>query len=157
MGLVMETIIAIRNLRSEMNVPPTSQVEVFLRSDDAPALEKLARHRQNISLLAKVRELHCPAASGPPAASAKAVVAGVEIFMPLTGIIDFKEEARRLNQEMDKIGRELAQAQRKLANEDFLAKAPAEVVSKEKERLQSWSEKLTKLKAHQERIKELMG
>jgi len=157
MALVMETIIAIRNLRSEMNVPPASQVEVFLRSDDTPALDQLARHRQNITLLAKVRELHCPAASGPPAASAKAVVAGVEIFMPLTGIIDFKEEARRLNREMDKIGRELAQAQRKLANEDFLAKAPDEVVQKEKERLQSWTEKLTKLKAHQERIKELMG
>jgi valyl-tRNA synthetase len=108
-------------------------------------------------LLARVRELHCPATTAPPAASAKAVVAGAEIFMPLTGVIDFKEEERRLNREMDKIARELAQAQRKLANEDFLAKAPDEVVQKEQERLQSWTEKLTKLKAHQDRIKELMS
>jgi len=157
MALVMETITAIRNLRGEMNVPPASQVEVFVRSDDPRTLDQLGRHRRNIMLLARVRELHCPATTAPPAASAKAVVAGAEIFMPLTGVIDFKEEERRLNREMDKIARELAQAQRKLANEDFLAKAPDEVVQKEQERLQSWTEKLTKLKAHQDRIKELMS
>jgi len=103
-----------------------------------------------------IKELNTDAAA-IPAAAAKAVVDGVEIFMPLTGVIDFTEEDRRLAKEIEKIGKELAQAQRKLANEDFLAKAPAEVVQKEKERLQSWGEKLSKLKAHKERIKELMG
>jgi valyl-tRNA synthetase len=58
---------------------------------------------------------------------------------------------------MDKITKEVTQAQRKLANEDFLAKAKPEVVQKEKERLQSWTEKLSKLKAHRERIKEFLG
>ncbi|MGA8142044.1 MAG: hypothetical protein WB948_15340 [Desulfobaccales bacterium] len=48
-------------------------------------------------------------------------------------------------------------AQRKLSNEDFLGKAPAQVVQKEKEKLTAWTEKLTKLKNHRERIKELMG
>ncbi|MBI4644215.1 MAG: valine--tRNA ligase [Deltaproteobacteria bacterium] len=156
MRLVMETITAIRNLRGEMNVPPASQVEVYLRSVDALSLAALERHRQSVMLLARVKELYANADTIPTAA-AKAVVDKVEIFMPLTGIIDFKEEERRLAREIEKIGKELAQAQRKMANEDFLAKAPAEVVQKEKERLQSWTEKLTKLKAHQERIKELMG
>jgi valyl-tRNA synthetase len=154
--LVMETITAIRNLRGEMNVPPASQVEVFLKSADTGSMTALERHRQSVMLLARVKELHGNA-DAVPAAAAKAVVDGVEIFMPLAGIIDFKEEDRRLAREIDKIGKELAQAQRKMANEDFLAKAPPEVVNKEKERLQSWGEKLTKLKAHQERIKELMG
>ena len=57
MRLVMETITAIRNLRGEMNVPPASQVEVFLYSADAQPLEILSRHRQAVTLLAKVREL----------------------------------------------------------------------------------------------------
>ncbi len=77
--------------------------------------------------------------------------------MPLTGIIDFSEEGRRLAREMEKLGKDLDQAQRKLSNEDFLAKAPAEVVQKEKEKVQAWKEKLTKLKTHRERIRELMG
>jgi valyl-tRNA synthetase len=156
MRLVMETITAIRNLRGEMNVPPASQVEVYLRSVDALSLAALDRHRQSVMLLARVKELYANA-DAAPAAAAKAVVDGVEIFMPLAGVIDFKEEDRRLAREIEKIGKELTQAQRKMSNEDFLAKAPAEVVQKEKERLQSWSEKLTKLKAHQERIKGLMG
>ncbi len=156
MGLVMEAITAIRNLRGEMNVPPASQVEVFLRSADAGSLAALERHRQAVMLLARVKELHSQT-DALPAAAAKAVVEQVEIFMPLAGIIDFAEEDRRLAKEMEKIGKELAQAQRKMSNEDFLAKAPEEVVNKEKERLNSWSEKLAKLKTHRERIKELMG
>ncbi len=156
MALVMETITAIRNLRGEMNVPPASQVEVFLRSADAPSLKGLERHRQAVMLLSRLKDLHSNL-EAVPAAAAKAVVGQVEIFMPLAGVIDFAEEDRRLAKEMEKIGKELAQAQRKMANEDFLAKAPPEVVNKEKERLNSWSEKLAKLKTHRERIKELMG
>jgi valyl-tRNA synthetase len=156
MRLVMETITAIRNLRGEMNVPPATQVSVFLQSADAQALEILSRHRQAFGLLARVRELSGNAPSGPPAAAAKAVVASVEIFLPLAGIIDFSEEERRLAKEMDKLGKDLAAAQRKLSNEDFLSKAPAEVVQKEKDKVAAWTEKLGKLKHHRERIKELM-
>jgi valyl-tRNA synthetase len=155
--LVMETITAIRNLRDEMNVPPGSLVEVFLQSPDAASVQALGRHRASLLNLARLRELHCNSVSGPPAAAAKAVVDAVEIFMPLAGIIDFSEEARRLEREMEKLGKDLAQARRKLGNEDFLAKAPAEVVQKEQEKVQAWKEKLTKLKTHRERIKELMG
>ncbi len=157
MNLVMATITAIRNIRGEMNVPPATQVEVFLHSPDTGAVETLNRHRQAIQILGRVQELHCNAAGGPPAASAKAVVDQVDIFMPLAGIIDFAEEAKRLEKEMEKLSKDLDQAQRKLSNEDFLAKAPAEVVAKEQEKLQAWTEKLTKLKTHRERIRELMG
>ena len=77
--------------------------------------------------------------------------------MPLTGIIDFTEEAKRLDRELEKLGKEVTQAQRKMSNEDFLAKAPAEVVAKEQAKLQAQTDKLHKLKSHRERIKELMG
>ena len=129
MRLVMDTIAAIRNIRGEMNVPPATQVEVFLQSPETEPLEALSRHQQAIKILARVQALHCNADGGPPAAAAKAVVDRVDIFMPLTGIIDFTEEARRLEKEMQKLSKDLDQAQRKLSNEDFLAKAPAEVVA----------------------------
>jgi valyl-tRNA synthetase len=157
MNLVMATITAIRNIRGEMNVPPATQVEVFLHSPETQAVAALSRHQQAIKILARVQELHCNADGGPPAAAAKAVVDQVDIFMPLTGIIDFAEEARRLEKELQKLNKDLDQTQRKLSNEDFLAKAPAEVVAKEKEKLAGWTEKLTKLKTHRERIRELMG
>ncbi len=157
MRLVMDTITAIRNLRGEMNVPPASQVEIYLYSTASQPLDILRRHSQAVTLLARVQEPHYNEDSGPPAAAAKAVVDAVEIFMPLTGVIDFAEEARRLAREVEKISKELTQAQRKLANEDFRRKAPAEVVAKEQERVQAWSEKLTKLQNHQQRIRELMG
>ena len=85
MNLVMATITAIRNIRGEMNVPPGTQVEVFLHSPEAGAIETLNRHRQSIQILGRVQDLHCNAADGPPAAAAKAVVDAVDIFMPLTG------------------------------------------------------------------------
>jgi valyl-tRNA synthetase len=157
MRLVMDAITAMRNLRAEMNVPPAAQVEAMLMSADADALARLAWHGQAIRLLARVGALQVNPAGGPPAAAAKAVVQAVEIYLPLAGVIDFAEEERRLSRELDKIGKELAQAQKKLANEDFLTRAKPEVVAKEKERLQHWSEKLAKLKAHRERIRELMG
>jgi len=153
----METITAIRNIRGEMNVPPATHVDVFLHSPETETVAALSRHEQAIKILARVQTVHCNADGGPPAAAAKAVVDAVEIFMPLAGIIDFAEEARRLEKELQKLNKDLDQAQRKLSNEDFLAKAPAEVVVKEKEKLAGWTEKLTKLKTHRERIRELMG
>jgi valyl-tRNA synthetase len=157
MRLVMETITAIRNIRGEMNVPPATQVEVFFHSPETEAVAALSRHEQAIKILARVQTVHCNADGGPPAAAAKAVVDAVEIFLPLAGIIDFSEEAKRLEKEMQKLTKDLDQTQRKLSNEDFLAKAPEEVVAKEKEKLQGWTEKLTKLKTHRDRIRELMG
>jgi valyl-tRNA synthetase len=156
MRLVMDTIIAIRNLRGEMNVPPATQVEVFLHSAAAPPIEALGRHRQSIFQLARVAKLHLNS-EVVPAAAAKTVVDSVEIFLPLAGIIDFAEEERRLSRELEKLTKDLTQAQRKLNNEDFLAKAPREVVQKEKDKVAAWKEKLTKLQTHWERIKELMG
>ncbi|MGO9620838.1 MAG: valine--tRNA ligase [Desulfobaccales bacterium] len=157
LAMVMDCIIAIRNLRAEMNVPPAIQVKAYIHSLDDQAIQKLHNHRQSISLLAKVAELHFNEASGPPPTSARAVVGNVDIYLPLAGIIDFTEEERRLTREIEKLGKDLTAAQRKLSNEDFLGKAPAQVVQKEKDKLQAWTEKLTKLKNHRKRIKELKG
>ena len=157
MDMVMGCIIAIRNLRAEMNVPPAMQVKAYIHSPDDQAIRELHQHRQSISLLAKVEELHFNDAAGPPPSAARAVVGNLDIYLPLAGVIDFTEEERRLTREIEKLGKDLTAAQRKLSNEDFLSKAPAQVVQKENEKLHAWTEKLTKLKTHRERIKELSG
>ncbi|MDI6852370.1 MAG: valine--tRNA ligase [Deltaproteobacteria bacterium] len=168
MELVMACITSIRNMRAEMNVPPASQVKILVYSPDRKLLEILQGHARVMGLLARVNAMEFAPGQPPPPASATAVIAvpeamqdrleggtkSLELVMPLAGIIDFREEERRLNREMDKLSRDLAQAQKKLANEDFLAKAPPDVVEKEKERLQTCTEKLTKLKNHQKRLRE---
>jgi len=160
--LVMDTIVAIRNMRAEMNVPLASQVDILVFSQDEQTLQILRRHTRSLVLLAKVQTVQFQPESGAPAAAAKAVIltptgSSLELVMPLKGVIDFREEERRLNREMDKLSRDLAQTQRKLSNEDFLAKAPPEVVQKEQEKLLACTEKLNKLKSHQKRLRELVA
>ncbi len=162
MALVMESIVAIRNMRAEMNVPPAAQVSVLVFSQEPKLLRVLETHAKSVRLQARVQDLEFQPTAGAPAAAAKSVVVApaggsLDLIMPLAGLIDFKEEARRLNREMDKLSRELASVQKKLANEDFLSKAPAEVVSKEQERLNTLNEKLSKLKSHEKRLKELLA
>jgi valyl-tRNA synthetase len=162
MALVMESIVAVRNMRAEMNVPPAAQVNVLVFSQEPGLLRILESHQQSVRLQARVQDLQFQPEAGPPAASAKSVVMtadgnSLDLFMPLTGLIDFKEEARRLNREMDKLSRELASVQKKMANEDFLTKARADVVEKEQERLKTLNEKLAKLKSHEKRLKELLA
>uniref|UniRef100_A0A7C3WHJ7 Valine--tRNA ligase n=1 Tax=Desulfobacca acetoxidans TaxID=60893 RepID=A0A7C3WHJ7_9BACT len=167
--LIMTSISSIRNLRAEMNVPPASLVKILVYSRDPVPVDILRRHLGAVRQLARVSEAELQPDQAPPPASASAVISlpeliasrltsdtrSLEIVMPLAGLIDFREEERRLNREMDKLSQELAQAQKKLANEDFLTKAPAEVVAKERERLQTCMEKLAKLKSHQKRLREL--
>ena len=149
-------------MRAEMNVPPSAQVSVLVFSPDSERLRMLKDHQQSVKLQARVQDLQFQPESGTPAASAKSVVmssdgGSLDLIMPLAGLIDFKEEARRLNREMDKLSRELASVQKKLANEDFLTKARPDVVEKEQERLKTLNEKFTKLKSHEKRLKELLA
>jgi len=155
MTLLMGVITAVRNLRGEMNIPPSTKAPVQFYSSSAQALAVLASHAKSLEILAKIDGLAFNPEGARPQAAAKAVVDDVEIYLPLAGLIDFAEEDRRLSKELEKIGKELTTAQRKLANEDFVAKAPAAVVAKEKERVQSLTEKLAKLKSHKEKIKAL--
>jgi len=155
MTLLMGVITAVRNLRGEMNIPPGTKAPVQFYSSSAAALASLANHAKSLEILAKIDGLAFNPPGERPQAAAKAVVDDVEIYLPLAGLIDFAEEDRRLSKELEKISKELTTAQRKLANEDFVAKAPAAVVAKEKERVQSLTEKLAKLKSHKEIIKTL--
>jgi len=155
MNLLMAVITSVRNLRSEMNIPPATRVPIQFYSANQAALTALGEQVRSLEILAKIDGLAFNPAGDRPQAAAKAVVQDVEIYLPLAGLIDFAEEDLRLSKEMDKIGKDLTTAQRKLANEDFMAKAPAEVVAKEKERVQTLSEKMAKLKSHKEKIKTL--
>ncbi|MDZ4803761.1 MAG: valine--tRNA ligase [Candidatus Eisenbacteria bacterium] len=129
-----EIITSIRNLRIEMNVSPGKNVDVVLkaRPNESGILSRLSGY---VRSLAKVGDLVIGPEVARPEVAAAAVVGETEVFLSLTGAIDLTAESARLNREIDKIEKLAQSVEKKLANEDFRAKAPAEVVEAEGERL----------------------
>jgi valyl-tRNA synthetase len=155
MGLVIEIITALRNIRGEMNVPPGEQITVLLRTKDLGIEKRLQRNRSFIQNLAKANEIRMGEKIEKTAYNAFAVVRDVEIFVPMDRS-RMEEEARRLQKEILKIEKEIAFVNRKLSNEQFLAKAPQDVVNQEKEKALQYQSVQNKLEESLKKIKEVL-
>jgi len=132
MNLIIDIVGNIRNVRGEMNIPPATQVETFLYTEDQETYDKLERNKDHIKNLARIGTISMSSDKKEYKSSATAVVDKVEIFVPLKGIIDFYEEEKRLKKESDKIEKKLILLNKKLSNEDFLSKAPPHVIENER-------------------------
>jgi len=155
MALITGIIVSIRNIRSEMNVPPAALVDGILFSKNSKSCGIIENNRDHIINLAHLSDLVINLDGSRPKGAASSIFGDVEIYLPLKGIIRFDEEERRLNKEMEKLNKQHTLVVKKLANEDFVNRAPKEVVEKERVKAQMLSEKLRKLKSNLERIKEL--
>lgn len=152
MGAIMETIGAIRNMRAEVNAVPSKKVPAILLVDDAlrKGIEENAGY---IHLLGGVDDLQLlPLNAQKPANAMTTVVSGVEVYLPLAGLIDVAKETARLTKEVADLDKELARVNGKLNNQGFLAKAPQDVVDKEKAKAAEFE---TKKKAIVERLEYL--
>ncbi len=139
-------VVAARNLRSEMNVPPGREADLTIRVSGDPA--RVVREQAPfLRSLARVAELHLGADAEKPHHAASAVVGAAEVFLHLEGLIDLKVEDERLRREVDKTAKLILSAQRKLSNQDFLEKAKPEVVEAERVKLRELEDSLEKLKA----------
>lgn len=134
MEMFMDVTKAIRHIRSEMNVPPGRQVEALL---EAPAdsgravLERVTEYTQS---LANARVTIYQQLNKKPEQAAHAVTHGVEVFVPLKGLINIDQETARLRKELAALEKDLAKVQGKLRNQGFLSKAPAAVIEKEQKK-----------------------
>ncbi len=146
MGTLMDIIKAVRHIRGEMNVPPGRKAEVLLVAPDKATRAILERGNEYIQALAgAVIKIHKTLASAPEQ-SAHAVTRGVEVFVPLKGLIDVDKEVARQEKELAAVEKELARVRGKLTNPGFLSKAPADVVDKEKAKEEDLSGKQTAIK-----------
>ncbi|MFQ5829371.1 MAG: valine--tRNA ligase, partial [Candidatus Methylomirabilia bacterium] len=134
MGLFMGVVTAIRNIRAEMRIGPSTSLKVVLRPDSQETDERLAPLVPLIQTLARCEVALDPRASRPRS-SALVVVGPVECFIPLGGIVDLAAERHRLSREINKAEEEVQFLEKKLANSEFRAKAPAVVVEREQARL----------------------
>ena len=155
METVMAVITGVRNVRGEMNIQPSLSLPVKVQAEDAAVRGLLEEQRGVIVDLARLSSFEVEAPGERPRAAATAVTANATVFVSLEGIIDFSVEAGRLEKERGKVEKELSGVSKKLNNEDFLAKAPDDVVAKVRERHEALSEKYEKLTANLERIREL--
>ena len=155
MEVITEIISGIRNIRGEMNIAPSLTLEASVQSQDELKIETLKQYQDIIINLARLKSFSVSESGIKPKSSATAIVNGASIFVSLEGIIDFAKEAGRLEKEINKLTKELSAVSNKLSNENFLNKAPADVVEKVKEKNTALLEKQQKLQANLEKIKEI--
>ncbi len=145
---MQSVVTAIRNIRGEMNIAPSKQIDLYLKADKVTDVQK-----RYIKSLVKVENLTVDADLEKPKASASAVVKGCDIYIPLEGLIDLDVERQRLEKEINRLEGLLNGVSKKLSNEKFVNNAPADVVEKEKAKQHDWTEQTEKLKKILEELK----
>jgi valyl-tRNA synthetase len=146
MAFVQLTINSIRNIRGELSVPPSKDIEMLIRFENTvkeAIIQKYQGYFQRLSRVVKIQPHH---ATERPKHSATAVVEGGEIFIPLEGIIDLDAERQRVQKELEHVSSMVDSTEKKLTNENFVARAPKEVVDKEREKLEHFKVTLEKLR-----------
>jgi valyl-tRNA synthetase len=131
-GWVIDLITAIRSVRAEVNIPAATPLPLVL-AEASPQTGIRARHwAEFIQRLARVSEISF--ADAPPKGALQMVVRGDVAALPLAGVVDLAAERARLGKEMSKCDADIARVDQKLANADFLKRAPEEVVEGEREK-----------------------
>jgi valyl-tRNA synthetase len=155
MELLKAVITGVRNVRGEMNIPPSLALDVLIHSNDSPTHNTIEQYQDIIINLARLKSLSVAQSMERPKGAATAIVNQATLFVSLEGIIDFAKEAGRLEKEIGKLGQDFDAVVKKLNNDDFLNKAPEAVVEKVKEKHKALLDKQQKLQAYLDRIKAL--
>jgi valyl-tRNA synthetase len=153
-GLVIDVISQVRNVRSVMRIPHAKMVEVFIKPSKRKQKTLLDEHIPYIKSLSKAKEVMADKDIKKPEDCATAVVGDVEIYIPLKGMIDIHREVDRLSKEIEKIEVELERVNKKLKNREFLKKAPSPVVEKVKRQKEEYEITRDKLLRNLKLIKE---
>jgi valyl-tRNA synthetase len=152
MELLQNIIRAVRNIRAEKNVAPSKPVELLIKPTSEKELKTLEANKSYLERFCNPEPLTIDLSLTAPDKSISAVVTGAEIYLPLAGLINIDEEIKRLQDELKKWESEVERVQKKLSNEGFVKKAPANVIDAERAKEKDYLEKRAKV---QERIKEL--
>mgnify|MGYP002725451606 CR=1 FL=1 len=150
-----KVITAVRTIRSEMNVPPSQKIHLVGRAHSQPQIDILEKTSATIAKLTNSQNIDFGLDVGKPDFAASAMVEKMELFIPLEGLIDLDEEVQRLEQEINNMLGLLKSVEGKLANKNFVDRAPEAVVAKERDKQDHYTESLKKLREHLDTMKAL--
>lgn len=147
MGLLKEMVTAVRTIRSRMNVPPGKKADLVIRNVNGHQ-SNIESFDDIIKTLGRINKITLGANLEKPDQSATAVVQKMELFVPLKGLIDLDQEIARLSKRLDELKGHLVGVEKKLANENFVNRAPENVVAHEKQNLQDMTAEFDLVKAN---------
>jgi valyl-tRNA synthetase len=149
-------VLGVRQIRGEMDISPSRKLPALLESLTDEDRGRLATHAAYVQRLAGLESLRVLQTDERAPPSATAVVGGMRVLVPMEGLIDPQAEAARLEKRIAKIRDEIKRANVKLANENFVRNAPAEVVVQEKTRIADFERTLASLEGQLQRVRELL-
>ena len=152
---VKQFIMGVRRIRSEMDIAPSKALPVLLSKVSTQDQAWLDNNRLFLMTLAKLASIEVIKSDADAPESAISLVGEMNILIPMAGLIDKDAELARLNKEIDRLQSEQKRLEGKLNNESFVARAPAEVVAKEREKLQDILNALTNLEQQHAKIQQL--
>lgn len=141
-----KVILAIRNIRGEMNLSPTKPLPLLLNKGTTQDKERINQLKQYLIFLARLESIAWIENGAQAPASASAIIDNLEIHIPMANLIDKNAEIARLTKEINKLQQETDRISGKLNNANYVAKAPADVVAKDQQKLTENTELLAKLK-----------
>ncbi|MES1943736.1 valyl-tRNA ligase [Salinisphaera sp. PC39] len=149
---LQEVILGLRQIRGEMDIAPRKALPVLAQNADADDRARLERHRDALAFLAAVESVRVLETDEEPPESATALAGRMKLLVPMAGLIDKEAELNRLDKRLAQIDKERSAVCGKLDNENFVNKAPAEVVQKQRDRLAELDAALAELRGQRERI-----
>jgi len=147
-------IVAIRNIRGEMNISPGKAIPLLLRNGNDEDLRRYKENEGFVKSLAKLESIVWLNQEEAPM-SATQLVGSMEVLVPMAGLIDTQAEIARLTKAIDKASKEIQRFEGKLNNEKFVSNAPAELVEKEQAKLSDAKNSHSKLAEQLEKIKNM--
>ena len=150
-----QIIIGIRTIRSESNIPPATQLPVFVVNATELDRERFSRNEAYLGRLAKVSGITMLSGDEAPPASLMTLCGDLEIRVPMAGVIDIEAELKRLDKEIDRQQKEVEKLEGKLSNKAFTERAPADIVKAEKHKKAQAEAALATLSSQRSQIEEL--
>ncbi len=145
MVILMELITKIRNLRAEHNIDPSKRIDLTIRSERKRRIKLVSENELHIRNLTRASRIEIIVDPLPKEVHARCVAAGIEVAVPLKGLIDSGAEKGRIERELTKIDKDITVKNKKLNNDSFLMNAPPDIVEKEKRIHKELLEKRKKL------------
>ncbi|OIJ18358.1 valine--tRNA ligase [Anaerobacillus alkalidiazotrophicus] len=153
MNLLKEIIRSVRNTRAELNVPMSKKIELLIKAKDSEVLSNLEEGRSYLEKFCNPDQLILGTDLQAPEKSMSSVLTGVELYLPLAGLLDLDAEISRLEKELKRLDSEVERVQKKLNNQGFVSKAPAKVIEEEKAKEKDYLEKRSTVQARIDELK----